>query len=170
MLLGSPDVRLWFQIVAIALLAVAAWRAGAAPERLLAGVLVGLMGLDQLYHLALEGFPFVPAPGVAHLLLDAAALGVALGVGLFANRIYPLWFAAFQLLALLAHLAREVASGVAQLAYMIMYIGPSYCQIILLAGGIWLHRRRVRRHGPYRSWRTFSPHSPAPMRSNWRSG
>ena len=90
MLFGSPEIRLWFQIVAIGLLAFAAWRIGGGPERVLAGVLVGLMAGDQLYHLLLEGLPFAPAAAGAHLLLDCAALAVALAVGLFANRIYPL--------------------------------------------------------------------------------
>lgn len=160
MSLGSPEVRLWIQVLAIALLALAAWRVGGGPERALSGVLVALMAGDQAYHTALEGLPWVPAAPAAHLVLDLMALAAALAVALFANRIYPLWFAAFQLLALLAHLAREIASGVASLAYTIMYVGPSYFQIILLAGGLSLHRRRVRRHGPYRSWRNSSPPSP----------
>jgi hypothetical protein len=170
MLFGSPEVRLWFQIVAIGLLALAAWRVGDGPERILAGVLVGLMVLFPLYHLVLEGLPFMPPRWLAYLLLDSAALAVALAVALRANRIYPLWFAAFQLLAVLAHLARELATGVARLAYMMMYIGPSYCQILLLAGGIWFHRRRVARFGPYRAWRSSSPHSPATPRRSLPNG
>lgn len=170
MLLGLSEVRLWLQIVAIASLLLAAWRIGGGPERALAGMLAGMMATDLLYHAVFEGMRFMPDQAAVHMALDLTALGVAVFVALFANRIYPLWFAAFQLIAVLAHLARDVAPGVARLAYGIMYIGPSYFQILLLALGIWLHHRRERRFGPYRSWRSSSHPSPGPMQNRWPNG
>lgn len=166
----TAEARLWIQIGCIALLALAAWRVGGGPERALAATLLAMAGSDQLYHLAFEGLRFVPAAPTIHLAIDLAALSATLVVALLANRIYPLWFAAFQLIAVFAHVANDVAPGVASLAYRILYVGPSYFQIILLAGGIWLHRRRTRRHGPYRSWRTSSSLSPAIRHRSWPSG
>ena len=170
MILGSSDVRLWLQILAIAALVIAAWRSGAEPERILAGLLAGMIGTDLAYHNLLEGAAFAPGSDIMHLGIDLTALAVSVAVALLANRLYPLWFAAFQLIALMAHFANEMAPGVARLAYGIMYIGPSYFQIMLLAGGIWFHRRRVRRHGPYRSWRNSSRHSPATGPRSWPNG
>jgi hypothetical protein len=167
--LANGDIRYWGQIAAIACLVLAAWRWGAGPERILAGVLVWFQAADAVNHAVAP-----PAAGftvfAGHFVIDAIAAIVAVGVAIQANRIYTLWFAAFQLLALFAQIARDLAAGVAQLAYEVLYIGPSYFQILLLAGGIWLHRRRVRRFGPYRSWRNSSPRSPAPTRSRWPNG
>ena len=169
MSLANGDIRYWGQIAAIACLVLAAWRWGAGPERFLAGILVWFHAADAVNHALASpegGFSIY----TGHFVIDAVAAVVALGVAVQANRIYPLWFAAFQLLALFAQIARDLAPGVAQLAYQVLYIGPSYFQILLLAGGIWLHHRRVRRIGRYRSWRSSSSRLPGPMPRRWPSG
>lgn len=168
--LSSPDLRFWLQAAIFATLALAAWRWGAGPERVLAGVLVWFSAGDALNHAIFGDWTDYSAVDAGHVVIEVTALAVSLAVALLANRMYPLWFAAFQLIALLAHVARDIAQPIAPLAYLIMYIGPSYCQIILLAGGIWLHRRRVRRYGRYRSWRNFSYPSPETAHSIWRNG
>lgn len=167
--LADGDIRFWGQIAAIACLVLAACRWGAGPERILAGVLVWFQAADAVNH-ALVAAERGYTVDTGHIVIDAVAAAIALAVALYANRIYALWFAAFQLIAMFAHLAREIAAGVAPLAYGILFTGPSYFQIALLAGGIWFHRRRVRRFGPYRSWRSFSRPSRAPMRRNWPNG
>lgn len=93
--------------------------------------------------------------------IDAIALIVSVAIALSANRVYPLGFAAFQVLATTAHLAKDMAHGTAALAYVVLYVGPSYFQIIILAIGIWMHHRRVRRYGTYRDWRISSSPSQA---------
>lgn len=168
MSLTDGDIRYWGQIAAIACIVLAAWRWGAGPERILAGILAWFHVADAVNH-AVAPFAGGFTIDAGHFVIDAVAAVVAVGVALTANRIYPLWFAAFQLLALLAQVARDLASGVAKLAYEVLYIGPSYFQILLLAGGIWLHHRRVRRFGRYRSWRNSSSPSPAPTQERWRN-
>ena len=168
MSLANGDIRYWGQIAAIACLVLAAWRWGAGPERILAAILVWFHAADAVNHAVASPAGFSLDTG--HFVIDAVAAVVAVGVAVQANRIYPLWFAAFQLIALFAQIARDLAPGVATLAYQVLYTGPSYFQILLLAGGIWLHRRRVRRLGPYRSWRSSSPRSPVPMPSRWQNG
>lgn len=158
----SGELRVWFQTVAFILIALAAWRFGGGPERILAGILLWFRGADWVNHALFHAAP--TSLGFGHVLIDVLALAVALAVALQANRVYPLWFAAFQLLAVVAHLARWLAPDVAPLAYAMMYTGPSYCQMLLLTGGIWLHHRRVRRFGPYRAWRSYSPLSPERLR------
>lgn len=168
--LTSADTRFWLQAIIFGLLALSAWRWGGGPERILAGVLIWFSLGDTLNHWLFEVETHYMTVDTGHMVIDLVALAVSFAVALRANRLYPLWFAAFQLLAMMAHLARDVAQEASPIAYLIMYIGPSYCQIIVLALGIWCHRRRVLRYGPYRSWRSSSPRSPETRRMNSPGG
>ncbi|WP_257594505.1 hypothetical protein [Parerythrobacter lacustris] len=98
-------------------------------------------------------------PGL--LFIEVVVTVVMVVVALRANRMYTLWIAGFQIIALLAHFARELADQISPIAYVMMYVGPSYLQITTLGLGIWLHHQRVQRHGNYRSWRSSSPRSRA---------
>ena len=162
--------RVAAQTIAFALLALAAWRWGAGPEWAVAAILVWFRVADWTYHGVFQSALDLTEIDFAHALIDGVACAAAFAIALHANRIYPLWFAAAQLLALFAHLAREMAVDILPMVYAIMFIAPSYLQIIILAVGLWLHRRRVRRYGPYRSWRTSSNRSPVATRSGWRNG
>jgi hypothetical protein len=142
-----------FQLAAFALGLIYSLRKGAGPERVVAVTLVAMALADRIYH---ELAPHASAV-LWHFLLDFAASIALVGVGLFANRIYTLWIGSFQIIALSAHLVRFVATGEQlTLAFTILYILPSYFQIGLLLLGTHLHARRVRRSGPYRSWKSFS--------------
>lgn len=157
------------QTLAFLGLALAAWRWGAGPERALAAILLWFRLADWTYHGVLEGALELVDIDLAHALIDAVACAAAFAVALSANRIYPLCFAAVQLLALFAHFARAMAVDILPTVYAMMFIAPSYLQILLLAAGIWAHRRRVRRFGPYRSWRHSWSRSPEAMQPGWPS-
>lgn len=159
-------LRLMLQLAALAAVVLSAWVWGGGPERALAGVLAWLASADLALHAVAPGARFI---ATGHFVIDLVAALGAIAIALIANRMYPLWFAAFQLIAVLAHVARDLAPGVATLAYRLLSTGPSYFQIFLLAGGIWRHRRRLREYGPYRSWRNFSSPLPATPGGGWRN-
>ena len=158
------------QTLGFVALALAAWRWGAGPERALAAILLWFRLADWTYHGILEGALDLTNIDLAHALIDAVACAAALAVALYANRVYPLCFAAVQILALFAHLARAMAVEILPTAYAIMFITPSYLQMLLLGAGIWAHWRRVRRYGPYRSWRLSSSRLRAATPHGWPSG
>ncbi len=158
------------QTLAFLLLALAAWRWGAGPERALAAILVWFRVADWAYHGLFAASLRLTDVDLAHALIDVVGCFAAFAVALHANRIYPLWFAAIQLLAVFAHLARALAVDILPVAYAIMFIAPSYLQIVILAVGLWRHHRRGRRYGPYRPWRSYSRHSQVPTRNPWPNG
>lgn len=136
------------------LLAVAIWRWGGAPERWLIGVFLAAMVLP-IYIGRWLGFDAleVGPTSVGTVLFDLLAAVLFTSVALRANRNYPLWIAGFQLVAVGAHLVQSMVDKVSPLAFAILIIGPSYCQLLLLIGGFVRHVERQRQFGPYREWR-----------------
>jgi hypothetical protein len=163
-------LRTHLQTIAFFALAFAAWRWGGGPERATAAILIWFRIADWAYHGIFQQALHLTDIDFAHALIDFVAGVAAFAIAVFANRIYTLWFAAAQLLAVLAHIARMLAVAIHPLAYAVMMMAPSYLQMLLLAGGIWAHHHRVRRCGPYRSWRLSSNPSPATARARWPSG
>lgn len=140
------------------LLAAAIWRWGAGPERWL----ISVFTLTIVAPVPLAnwlGFPVAQTGpyALAYAGLDVVAAVLFIVVALNANRIYPLWIAGFQLVAVATHVVRAVIDNVSELAYAVLVIGPSYCQLFLLLGGFVWHCSRWRRSGPYREWRVSVP-------------
>lgn len=149
---------LWiFNLITMALLFAAALRWGAGPERICALVIVGMNLGDRLYHLMVGRDTIYVAVDIGHLVIDLTAATIFIGVALQANRIYPLWLSAFQLVSVIAHLVRRIEDHFPILTYGLMNYGPYYFILLILAGGIWAHARRTRRYGRYRSWRSARP-------------
>jgi hypothetical protein len=138
----------------------AAWRWGAAPERLCAAVFVANLIVDRVYHLVVARGTFYETVDLGHLVIGISTAAVLLGVALRANRIYPLWLTAFQGLVIISHFTREASARISVLAYALLTYGPSIFQIAILTCGVVFHARRMNRYGSYPSWRNSCSHSP----------
>lgn len=154
-----------FQRMVLALLVVIAWWRGAAPERAIACSIVLFVGQDVLDHWSPAMDYLLVAP--RDLLLDCLIACLLLAIALRANRIYPLWMAAWQLVAVLSHAARFESRSSAALAYAILLYLPSYLLLLTFGLGLAAHIRRVRLWGQYRSWwNDCPPWKRAPLRSD----
>jgi hypothetical protein len=130
----------------------AAYSRGGPPERFAAVLLAGLVLVDTVYHLLFgpSGFDRVDP---WHVFLDVTMLGLLMWLALRANRIWPLFVAAAQLLSVTGHIAVLVQPDGMRRAYWAMTQIPQYIQLIALLAGAIAHARRERMIGPYRSWR-----------------
>ena len=156
LLLFLWSTRSILQMVAFAVLIVLAARHGGAPERSVA-VIIGQMPVtDALYHVIFQSVPRFHEVELGHLAIDLVTAIGLIFIALQANRIYTLWIGSFQLVALQAHLIRELVEQVSPIAYFTMQTLPSYFQILVLAIGLWCHHRRQQKYGRYREWRNFS--------------
>ncbi|KEO86365.1 hypothetical protein EH30_11025 [Erythrobacter sp. JL475] len=88
---------------------------------------------------------------------DIAAVIAFVWIALYANRNYPLWIAAMQVLAVSAHLARGLVESISPIGYIVMIVAPGWFQLFVLAFGLARHVSRKRKYGPYRDWRKSQP-------------
>jgi hypothetical protein len=143
-----------YGILALTMVFVAAYVAvarGGPPERLAAGIIVCWIMADAAYHLAFGPSGFARVDPV-HLVLDGVELVAIVWLALRANRMWPMWAAAAQLICVSGHMALFIEPGM-QRAYWAMTQLPQYIQLTALVLGAVAHARRFERIGPYRSWR-----------------
>ena len=107
---------------------------------------------DVGYHLLFgpSGFEVVDP---AHLLIDGAELVAIMWLALRANRIWPIWAAAAQVMTFSGHLVVMIGESGIDRAYWAMTQLPPYIQLFALVCGAAFHSRRYRQIGHYRSWR-----------------
>ncbi len=129
-----------------------ATRKGDEPERLVAIIIVAMFGFDIANHLFF-GDPtwFEVNPG--HFVIDVWALLTMTWVALKANRGWPLWVSATQLIVVMAHFAKLLEIDEARRSYWIMTQLPQWVQILGLLAGTWAHVQRQQRIGRYAAWR-----------------
>lgn len=126
---------------------------GAAPERLLASIILGMAIFDKVHHMMLSGSLVWHRGNLGHLIIDIVVLGGTIGIALYANRIYPLWIAAAHIISLFGHIYRMTLEEINGFAYDMMAVAPSCIQLAALVSGIVCHAVRRSRLGNYRSWR-----------------
>ena len=126
---------------------------GAGPERASAGAFAYMLLINFPVHWIFGPGRHYSTIDLGVLFIDATAAAMFIAIALRANRMYPLWLAALQLISLASNLVRGISPQVLPLAYSVMNIAPSYLELMVITGGLVCHARRVRRYGPYRSWR-----------------
>ena len=144
-------------VVALAI-CIAAFIWGGGPERAIAAVWMIFFELANLgYDLFLrDGHQFAQVDG-ALASLDLVAGLLLIAIALNANRNYPLFIAAMQLLAISAHLARGLIEAISPIAYITMLVAPGWVLLFFLGIGLLRHRSRLKRHSNYRDWRSPTP-------------
>lgn len=151
--------RLVIQSALFVGLAIWALRKGGGPERACGWSFLAMVVAERAYHMLVSRSFELETVDSWHLTLDLALLAALVPIALRANRLYPMGLAACQVIAVNAHIARDSFAQITPLAYYVMYVAPSYLQLIILFCGVSAHIRREEKYGPYRDWR-LSP-SPA---------
>ncbi|MCJ1959108.1 hypothetical protein [Novosphingobium mangrovi (ex Hu et al. 2023)] len=148
------DLRVQLQTAMIVILFLAALRWGAVPEKLVAGLLAAMIVFHVGYHSLVGGAIVLAGVDLGHVAIDLALL-VALGaVALHANRVYPLWLTAAQLISVFSYAYRYL-DGEGQLGrgpYDVMATLPFYLCVLFAWVGFVRHVLRRRHHGDYPSW------------------
>lgn len=148
------DNRADLQYVASLIVGLAMLRLGAGPERVSAATFLGLIIMPVVvFRFTGSGAMLFGSYSGLYVLCDVLAFAAFMWVALNANRTYPLWLAGFQLVAIGAHGVKALGDVVSPVAYVILAIGPSYGQLLVMVWGLVAHRRRRRTFGPYRDWR-----------------
>lgn len=140
---------IFFFVIQLAASAYALARGGA-PERIVGAALL----------IAAVAGRILQAPAVSRFIgvdwgvlgIDVALMFVLLGVALYADRFWPLWLAAFQILGTGGHIVRGMDADVARIAYAILLASWSYPMLLLLVIGTARHGARLRRHGYDLDW------------------
>ena len=137
-------IRIIISELLLLAVAAAAWRWGGRPERIIATMMVAAAATN----LALG------VPAARYRLVDHAQLAVdgllflgTLAVALRANRFWPLWLVAIELVALGAHGVRAYDPQIVPILYARLTAQVVYPTLVVLALGIWHFQRRVHREG-----------------------
>jgi hypothetical protein len=129
-------------------------RCGGAPERIAGWVILATVVADPLLHVVLQ--PRFREVDPTHVIIDVARFAGLAAVALRANRYWPIWLSAFQLLALGAHLAKAMDLAIHPVIYGAMQAMWSYGILIGLIVATRVHQRLTAGGATRRSWSVFS--------------
>lgn len=127
-------------------------RRGGKPEMFGASIIALNLCVDLgvEYWVGLGGFSTF---SISRFLIDLIELGLILFLALTANRVWPMFSAATQLLAVGGSVAVLGSDQGMQISYWAVTQLPLFGQLGALAIGTYLHMRRRAIVGPYRDWR-----------------
>lgn len=130
---------------------------GGAPERVGAAIMVvGSVCTTVLLSARPVRYSEVETGAV---IVDVAVCAAFLVLALRANRYWPLWMTALQLIGTAEHAVKMVDSHVIRLVYAFIMAIWAYPMLMLLVLGAWQHQRRLARFGVDRSWSSSSARS-----------
>lgn len=139
------------RLIAVAIV-LASLRKGGEPEKLVAAVLIATAVLDLVNH-AMFGNPVFFAVNPGHLVIDIWAMIALLWVALRANRGWPLWVSAAQIIVVLGHTSKIIDLSLVRFGYFAMTQLPISIQVCALLLGTATHVRREQLIGRYHAWR-----------------
>jgi hypothetical protein len=144
-------------VVVYAILLVACWayalRRGGPPERIGASILaVGSFLSAATASVSMIGYRSVET-GI--LIVDLLCLVSFLALALRADRFWPLWVAALQIIGTAGHSVKFVDPDIIRRAYAFILVIWAYPMILLLVVGTRRHQQRLSRFGIDKSWSTF---------------
>lgn len=130
---------------------------GGAPERIGAGIIA----LGSILSLAAVSGPAgrFGSVEVGVFLVDVAALVAFLALAFRAERYWPLWVAALQVIGTTGHAIKLVDPAVIPRAYAFILALWTYGMLSMVVLGTWRHQRRLARNGADPSWSTSSGRS-----------
>jgi hypothetical protein len=130
---------------------------GAAPEKI--GVSIIFVG--SILSTAALSNPAVRfnSMEIGVFLVDVATSVALLILSLRAERLWPLWVTALQLIATAAHAVKLVEPGMIRAAYAIVMGLWTYLVLLIIVWGAWNHQRRLTRFGADPSWSNSSGRS-----------
>ena len=127
----------------------ALWRGGA-PER--AAAIFFAVGFLATYALPFDKASSFHRVERGNLLVDLAMLVALLAISLRANRFWPMWVAAVQLLAVAIHGVKAYDPTLVAWLYNVASGKISYPMVAMLAIGVARHRERITAYGSDPDW------------------
>jgi hypothetical protein len=130
---------------------------GGLPERIGASIIA--IG-SVLTVAAISGWPVrFGSLELGVFIVDVAALIGFFALALRAERYWPLWLTALQIIGIGGHALKLAEPGAIREAYAFALAFWSYPMLALIALGTWRHQQRLARNGADPSWSTFSARS-----------
>ncbi len=126
---------------------------GGAPERVAAGLMVAAFVAGIPTHLVLRAAGYRSAD-LATAAIDVALLGAIVVLAWRSTRYWPLWMAAWQLAAVVAHAAKLLDPSMQATGYAIQAQIWAYPMVAAAAIGTWRHRRRREAGYPDPAWKS----------------
>ena len=144
-------MRFWFSVFLLLLVVYRSMRDGGLPEKY-ASTAFGLSFLAEYIWNNIVGFPGFRTFSLVRLGLDAAILLVLVLIALKANRWWPIWLSALQLIVVAGHVAAYLKIPAVSGVYWGMTALPAYPELIILLFGIIRHKKRITAVTRYPDW------------------
>lgn len=114
---------------------------GGAPERIAAGLYLGAFAVDELVHRLIDGSSYATVE-LGSLALDTALLLALTALAWRSTRHWTQWVAAWQLAAVVAHLAKLIDPGMEAAGYAFQAQVWAYPIVTTTAIGAFRYRER----------------------------